>query len=924
MINKLKTERKVRRAGSAAENSVTVNVSFGGADGRSGQLSAEWLRVLLAFPGIFGSVFSFITAFDSGCSYKTAAWTVIISWIYFSAAFVFARRRRTKGLFYAMTGAALLFAAVFLYRYFEELKFGFCEIANRYLARVHEQYRETPFFDMTGFSSERSAEFCIDLAVCTAAMLIAFVVCGAVIKRTNIVLVFLVTFPPPELALYFGLVPWYPAYIMTVACWAALLACEIAELSDYRCEQSGRAEEYFRRTSAQSGFYAAVILISAFVIALVGGAAFGYERPSSADAFRTGFTNYMETFTWKKFASDIRYYLFPGKGGAVHDGRLGSTAEVEFTGDEMLRVTLPAVDYTVYLKGYTGVDYVGYRWEEASEQSGNPEPKLDTSMTSNEFLSGRILPAVFGFEELELRDLTIKNIGMSASEKYYPVNSAGMLEVSDNGRRYGVYFPENGDWRENIMDFAAYSQLSGTLLTDEEKMREYAYSYCLDVPETFTAYEDFFEGYSGGNVSDDLAYIRSRLASECVYDLNAGKMPFGEDFAQWFLSENKKGSCTHFASAAVLLCRSQGIPARYCEGYVIKPDDMLSLGSEGDIVTAALSDCRAHAWIEVYIDNYGWLSCEMTPGYGNVAYSTADIGDEPYGWETAATEIQTEVSEQTEEITTVTDLTSAGSESGDSTTVTITESGAGTNVSTETAHSENDPSETVTSAKASATGISGEGEATEKVSYDYTDGEGSAYVTVTGENGEMSLSLVGTAGSEISETSPQAYSSEKKSSPVVKKVLAAAFKVLMFILGAAAAAGMVILRRRLILLRRTKQIAEDCDNAARAVYMKLCSAAAYCREGKNAVRDPDPERLPELLAKVNGAFAPSDTRVIVNTALKARFGGGITPEEALASAKSLNRIYGELLKSRTDGKNKAVKILIRFSAVWIFCRDRYI
>ena len=58
---------------------------------------------------------------------------------------------------------------------------------------------------------------------------------------------------------------------------------------------------------------------------------------------------------------------------------------------------------------------------------------------------------------------------------------------------------------------------------------------------------------------------------------------------EYFLTENKKGYCMHFASAGVLLLRAAGVPARYVEGYVV---------NEGDITPEtwlAVPDSQAHA-----------------------------------------------------------------------------------------------------------------------------------------------------------------------------------------------------------------------------------------------------------------------------------------------------------------------------------------
>lgn len=77
------------------------------------------------------------------------------------------------------------------------------------------------------------------------------------------------------------------------------------------------------------------------------------------------------------------------------------------------------------------------------------------------------------------------------------------------------------------------------------------------------------------------------------------------DFVDYLLFEKKEGYCTYFATAFVLLARAQGIPARYVQGY-----STLTKITDYQV----LSD-RAHAWPEAYIDGFGWVVFEPTPGF---------------------------------------------------------------------------------------------------------------------------------------------------------------------------------------------------------------------------------------------------------------------------------------------------------------------
>ena len=58
--------------------------------------------------------------------------------------------------------------------------------------------------------------------------------------------------------------------------------------------------------------------------------------------------------------------------------------------------------------------------------------------------------------------------------------------------------------------------------------------------------------------------------------------------------ELRKGKCVEFAAAMVALCRAKGIPARVVLG---------------DILRETNTD---HAWVEVYYDEYGWVTYDPT------------------------------------------------------------------------------------------------------------------------------------------------------------------------------------------------------------------------------------------------------------------------------------------------------------------------
>lgn len=146
--------------------------------------------------------------------------------------------------------------------------------------------------------------------------------------------------------------------------------------------------------------------------------------------------------------------------------------------------------------------------------------------------------------------------------------------------------------------------------------------------------------------------LRGKVAEMAEYSLNPGKTPNSRDFVNYFLFENHKGYCTHYATTGVILARMAGIPARYATGYVIVGDDFSKENSNNDgSYTIDVKDNRSHAWIEVYLDGYGWVPFEFTAGFTSQSIDTTPT--------TAATEPSADdtVTTTAEEVSSETDTT---------------------------------------------------------------------------------------------------------------------------------------------------------------------------------------------------------------------------------------------------------------------------
>ena len=99
------------------------------------------------------------------------------------------------------------------------------------------------------------------------------------------------------------------------------------------------------------------------------------------------------------------------------------------------------------------------------------------------------------------------------------------------------------------------------------------------------------------------AYIE-RMRRDFRYSLTLPVTPSRADPVLHFARTAKFGHCEYFASALVLLARSQGIPARMVAGFRVFEQTRNGW--------AIVRDRDAHAWAEVWIDGR-WQTAEATP-----------------------------------------------------------------------------------------------------------------------------------------------------------------------------------------------------------------------------------------------------------------------------------------------------------------------
>jgi transglutaminase-like putative cysteine protease len=104
---------------------------------------------------------------------------------------------------------------------------------------------------------------------------------------------------------------------------------------------------------------------------------------------------------------------------------------------------------------------------------------------------------------------------------------------------------------------------------------------------------------------DKAKAIERWLRTYIQYNESIPAPPRGSDPIEWFLFDERQGYCNYYASAMVLMLRSQGIPARMAAGF--------AQGTyEADRGVYLVRERDAHTWVEVYFPGYGWVEFEPT------------------------------------------------------------------------------------------------------------------------------------------------------------------------------------------------------------------------------------------------------------------------------------------------------------------------
>lgn len=333
---------------------------------------------------------------------------------------------------------------------------------------------------------------------------------------------------------------------------------------------------------------------------------------------------------------EIRDYDWQALFTLRQDGRVDNH-KPEYTKEEVLTVTVNELpDSIMYLRGYYGAEYRRGRWDAA-------EKTFDRACRSQGVGSGeaaRLLAELSSPGQSAAGiQYELKYTGLRSSLAYLPYG-VNLETVQGRCQTSGDYVVEKSKGLKSLA-FEGYAP--GNLIansseqwnSDVQKLYSWYNEYVTeqylvvsgDLPEltdrvnkikssdAYRALQERPQGDVSGRNAVRLALgslVARELRSLARYNIDPGPLPRGADPVEYFLGENHQGYCMHFASAGALILRQLGVPARFVSGYVVLPDQFRR-SSEG--YRASVRDDAAHAWVEIWLENVGWVPVEMTPGY---------------------------------------------------------------------------------------------------------------------------------------------------------------------------------------------------------------------------------------------------------------------------------------------------------------------
>ena len=340
---------------------------------------------------------------------------------------------------------------------------------------------------------------------------------------------------------------------------------------------------------------------------------------------------------WTAARADILRYGSNAAAG-LPEGDMTGIGPRRTTEDTMLEVTMTQ-PISYYLRGFVGETYANSRWSTLDSKTLSEAADTFYWLHQDGFYAQSQLTtaAQAGVSDVLRYDntVTVQNVGASGKYLYAPYEllaDSDVLDAAQIGDRTllasGLRGQRSYSFHASDNIITQYQRLAAALLEETEQTNaflnteaaynRFVYDHYTDIPDDIRGFlEEKLGGYQKDEGQVHFDYQRAKqnilfyLTTYITYEENV--LPItGGDFALTFLDGTQSGYDVHYATAAALMFRYYGIPARYVEGYLVTKDDAAQMKSGQ---TLNVGGNRAHAWVEYYQDGLGWLPFEATPTY---------------------------------------------------------------------------------------------------------------------------------------------------------------------------------------------------------------------------------------------------------------------------------------------------------------------
>lgn len=596
--------------------------------------------------------------------------------------------------------ALLLGFELFVYGYWQESLAGYRSVYRTITSQIRHTPRIVDSLTSTDFWSEQT---CTTFFICSILFIIVICLTYFVVARPNFIMSFILTFPLLESGLFFGYETNSLAVFGLVAFWIVVLVIHFSQskISHKRdTEKKSKSGLYFTQTSGRNSVAeSAAILMLAFLMLgslIVIRATKNYQRSEKIDRQRFELQSKLDSISFNQLSELISQIPLPFEANLLVDEvELSSQGHVEFHGGDILKIQFPGLmDYrNYYFKGLARGQYTGKGWTKLKQ------PYHDAKSLLNDLVEQKKYPPTLDLYSEEYSQDALKSLQIEAvhSEQvnYIPYEAV----IGDQSLQKVVYdtevrYPSQKKYEVQIapntnVDFDYVPFGYNTMRSPDPTLQAYedfvAEAYCEKPTELSDQLMEVFETYCQGNwvngifssvLQPDtygtiLDAIKQFIWDKASYTLSPGNTPTDKDFVTYFLEENHLGYCAHYASAGVLLCRAMGIPARYCQGYVVSATDYAAacnaMNQAQSEVTVNVHDYRAHAWAEIFIPLIGWVPYEFTEDVQTM-WNNVGMPVEPTPEVTTA--VTTSITKQT--TTTIMTTTLSSTATNTSTTHTVT------------------------------------------------------------------------------------------------------------------------------------------------------------------------------------------------------------------------------------------------------------